>query len=201
MENKKVATVEMITPECSAILPYGKNKVLEEESEYLQSTLPYCVRRFDFFFDQNNQMDMTIHMVELGDKDKWYHVQLNGQSRERIMRENRQKVLNHKPFSEYVRFYKVVNKSSETEWIGASVFDLMFLTLNSRSRVKKELQQVRGIKKVKLSVICKRQKRRSLILSIKDTIKFICSMSSRLLERKIMKDCLVEKIIPLSQLE
>jgi hypothetical protein len=201
MENKKDITQEVMTPECSVLLPYERNQIPKEKDVYLQSSLPYCVRRFDFSFDKNNQMKMTMKTVQPGDIEHRYHIRLNGQSRERIMRENRKNVLNHKPFFEYVRFYKVIDKKKDTEWVGALEFDLMFLTLNSRFRVRKELKDIYGLQDVKLPVRCTQQNKLCRILSTKHTIKYIYSMNTRLPERRNVKNCLLDKLIPMFQFE
>lgn len=175
-----------------------ERKPLHEELENrisIDSSKPLYTKRFDFYFDKDGQLDVDIVTVDPDDWMQKCNARLSGDQRERIVRENRKKLLKLEPFSEYVRFYKVSSTESEDFSIGVLAFEILFLTLNSRFRVTKELSQVSGITPMKVLVPCSFQKKPCLVLSVKDMIKTICAMNTRLLERRLIKLCLMPKLL------
>lgn len=176
-------------------------KQRSKTSVYLDSSDPLYVKRFDFFFNENDQLDVTINDVETDGWNSEYTTTMTGDDREEIVRENRKKLLAHERFSEYVRFYQLVYPDSEQRMIGVMASEIMFLTLNSRFRLTKELSQANGITLIKLPVSCSFQKKPCRLLTIDDMITYITSMHARLPSRKLIKHCLVKKIIELSILK
>ena len=200
MEGQDQPSKDTVVADNGALTPFRANENSMPSSSGEQSTVhedmsvesqsAIEVKQFSFSFDSDNNMMVKIRNVQ--DENLLRHVTFTGYHREMLMKENREKLKRKEPFSEFVRFYNVIDHKRHEKWNGVSLFDLMFLTLNSRFRVRKELSSLGQVKETKALVYCKRQRKLCRIISVEGAMRYICSMNARLPERRLIKQCLVD---------
>ena len=129
--------------------------------------------------------EVTIQSVKYLDQVIVSYFRLKGCQRDAVMKQNRINIRNQMPYSEYVRFYTILDEESMETWLGVSVSDIMHLTLNSRFSVSREVAKMKGVKQTKCPSLCSGLRKLSMIVSVDDMAQYIMNMNTRLPERPL----------------
>jgi len=150
----------------------------------------YGMLRFDFAFDENNQMYFDVSIVN--DHVKYHgFLDLNGKMRDDVMIVNRKNVLEQVPYSEFVRLFEIKSTTDTGSWVGVMVFDLMFLLLAHKSKGTAEMLKMDLARHTRCFVWHGRQHKLFRMIGIEDLLYYIAIMTVKVPERIMMKKCLV----------
>ena len=196
MNKSEMSTSSVISGDCVPSSDKGPEHLMKSAE-----SLPFLIKRFDFTYDSVKD-EWNVEVTNL------YHpfddmvlravMYADGKSREKMMRQNRWKLFDKEPFSEFVRFVKVQYVNQKTgfvdnskAWTGVLAMDIMFLTLSSKDKMSKVAKRMTCPMSVRAPVCPDTKRQTSLVVSFDAAKKYICDMNPMHIHRKIVRRSLL----------
>lgn len=159
---------------------------------------PIAVIRFEFSFDENDTMKVTVTEMSPTTQEVVDHFTMMTSARQQLMESNKESLMMRRPFKEYTRIMKITSASQNEGFdVGVLLFDLLFVMFQSVTNISRLAARCDDKQIVKTKMRDGSFARKTYVLSIKAAYMFIASMEPRSLHGNLIKNCLLQEMISL----